>query len=206
MQVDATTHSEVNVHSADGPFSACMELGKHYLSIGRYPQARHCYESAAGYRRGAAAYVGLGASALRMDSLDEAEEAFRTAVRLDPACGPALNGLGTVAERRGDSHEAFELYAQSLDRRPGDAEALLGLFQSACRTGRYEAALGRFVRAVEAYPGDKVVKFSLAVLYHKLGRLSDARRVLVEILSDSRDYSCAADLLEEVELRLGAES
>ncbi|HEX42857.1 MAG TPA: tetratricopeptide repeat protein [Phycisphaerales bacterium] len=208
MQVETHTHRQADSESVADRFSACMELGGHYLSAGRYVQARQCYRNAAQLRCDAAAHVGIGASALRMDSLDEAEQAYRKAVRMDPMCGPALNGLGTVAERRGCFDEAYEFYAQSLDRDGADAEALLGLFQMSCRTGRFEGALARFERTVSsgACPADKAVRFSLAVLYHKLGRLPDARKVLMEILSDSRDYSCAADLLEEVELRLGAES
>jgi len=206
MQVETHKHGQADAGSVADRFSAYMELGGHYLSTGRYVQARQCYLNAAQLRGDAAAYVGIGASALRMDSLDEAEQAYRKAVRMEPACGPALNGLGMVAERRGCFDEAYEFYAQSLDREAADAEALLGLFQASCRTGRYEGALAGFERAVEACPADKAVRFSLAVLYHKLGRLPEARRVLVEILSDGRDYRCAADLLEEVELRLGAES
>jgi tetratricopeptide (TPR) repeat protein len=63
-----------------------------------------------------AAYNNLGATLLGVNKLDEAAQAFETALVLDKNNLDALSNLSTLAEKRGDYEAALILYNNLLDR------------------------------------------------------------------------------------------
>jgi tetratricopeptide (TPR) repeat protein len=70
----------------------------------------------------AAAAVGAGYCALRVDKLDEAHEYFLRALTLTPENPDALGGLGLVHHRRGESAEAIRHLEAALRFAPDNQE------------------------------------------------------------------------------------
>ncbi len=59
-----------------------------------------------------------------LNRADEAEQAFSTALALDPLYVPALVNLGNLHEQRGDREQALQAYARALAIDPANALAL----------------------------------------------------------------------------------
>lgn len=192
-------------------YEVLRELGDCYASVGSCEQAQRCYEKAATLGPDEAdPYVGLGVVALQQDLLDDAEIAFRVACRLEPASSKAFAGLAMVAQERDDYKQAFDMYLRCLELDTDNLTALLGLFQISSKMGTFAQIIHYLEVYLDMHPGDGSVKFSLAALYVKEGRLAEAGMLLKDILTLDAENVDARDLLEEVEhglagLRLAAE-
>ena len=188
-------------------YEVLQELGDCYASVGSCVQAQRCYEKAASLGPDEAGpYVGLGVVALQQGLLDDAEIAFRVAFRLDSACSKAYAGLAMVAQERADYKQAFDMYLKCLELDTDNLAALLGLFQTSCRMGSFAEVIHYLEVYLDMHPGDSSVMFSLAALYVKEGRLDESRRLLTDTLVLDPGNADAADLLEEVEHGLAAQS
>ena len=181
-------------------YEVLRELGDCYASVGNCEQARRCYEKAASLGPDEAdPYVGLGVVAMQQGLLDDAEIAFRVACRLDSACSRAYAGLAMVAQERADHRQAFDMYLKCLELDTDNLTALLGLFQTSCKMGSFAQVIHYLELYLDMHPGDGSVKFSLAALYVKEGRLAEAGTLLRGVLTLDPGNADAANLLEEVE-------
>ncbi len=92
--------------------------GDRLMAAGDYEGARRAYLRAAG-AEGLDADIlsGLGAAALNLGRLGQAETLLRAAVTRDPGSVAALNNLGVVLMERGAAPEAARLFraAQEID-------------------------------------------------------------------------------------------
>jgi len=190
-------------HNMTQHYEVLQELGDCYASVGKYEQARQCYEDATSLGPDEPGpYVGLGVVALQKEALDDAEIAFRVARRLGPNCPKACAGLAMVAQQRSDYKQAFDMYLKALELDVDNLTVLLGLFQVSCQMGSFEKITQYLQIYLDTHPADTSVMFSLAALYIKDGRLEDAEGLLKDILALVPNYAEAADLLEEVEHNL----
>ena len=181
-------------------YEVLRELGDCYASVGSCEQAQRCYEKAALLGPDEAdPYVGLGVVAMQQGLLEDAEIAFRVACRLDSASSKAYAGLAMVAQERSDYKQAFDMYLRCLELDTDNLTALLGLFQTSCKMGSFAQVIHYLEVYLDMHPGDGSVKFSLAALYVKEGRLAEAETLLRDVLTLNPDNVDAADLLEEVE-------
>jgi len=181
-------------------YEVLRELGDCYASAGSCEQARRCYEKAASLGPDEAdPYVGLGVVAMQQGLLDDAEIAFRVACRLDSSCSKAYAGLAMVAQERTDYRQAFDMYLKCLELDTDNLTALLGLFQTSCKMGSFAQVIHYLELYLDMHPGDGSVKFSLAALYVKEGRLAEAGTLLRDVLTLNPENVDAANLLEEVE-------
>jgi tetratricopeptide (TPR) repeat protein len=184
-------------------YDVLVELGDCHATVGNSLPARECYEQAAQIEPDRAEpYVGLGVVSLQKDDIDNAEIAFKVAIRLDAKCAKAWCGLGMVCQIRQQFQLAQEYYLRSLDIDADNLTALLGLFQSSCQMGSFSKVIYYLNAYLNMHPGDTAVMFCLATLYMKDGKHAQAARLLREVLALTPDNTDAANLLEEVDNKL----
>ncbi|MDX1508634.1 MAG: hypothetical protein R3358_10170 [Woeseiaceae bacterium] len=108
--------------------------------------------------------------------LDEAEQAARRALELDPQLGEAHTAMGIVLDSRG---EPQELFAGFLERgvllAPGSADARRWYARYLGDSMRYEEALEQLEKAVELDPMSAIVRVNYAATLRELGREAEAR-------------------------------
>jgi tetratricopeptide (TPR) repeat protein len=184
-------------------YEVLRELGDCHATVGNYVEAQDFYEKAASVGPDEAGpYIGLGVIALQKGFLDDAETAFKVAVRLDKASSKAYTGLGMIAQQRGNFQLAFDMYMKGLEFDSDNLTALLGLFQASSHIGSFEKVIGYLEIYLNMHPADRSVMFTLSALYMKDNKLEKSKRLLLNILAlNSQDIE-AAKLLEEVEYSL----
>ncbi|MFA5552999.1 MAG: tetratricopeptide repeat protein [Phycisphaerae bacterium] len=184
-------------------YEIIRELGDCYTTVGRYEDAKNCYDKAALLSPDdAAPYVGLGVIAFQNELLDDADIAFRVACRLDSKCAKAYCGLGMVEQKRGNYEKAFDYYLKCLEIDADNLTALLGLFQSSCQMGTFGKVIYYLELYLQMHPADTSVMFTLAALYIKDKRFEQSKRILCDLLVFEPDNKEARSLLEEVEHNL----
>lgn len=183
-------------------YDVLKELGDCYASVGEYDSARECYEKAAWLEPDEAGpYVGTGIIEMQQGRPEEAEAAFRVAVRLDPCSSRAFAGLAMIAQQRSDYRLSFDCYLKSLELDSNNLTALLGLFQVSCQMGSFENVIHYLKVYLRMHPGDTSVMFCLAALHLREGQETRACDLLRDILTLQPDYEDAQNLLEEIQNR-----
>jgi tetratricopeptide (TPR) repeat protein len=184
---------------ADAHGGVLMQMGDCYAESSDTELAQRHYHAARALCPSLAGpYVGLGTMALQGEQLSQAREFFETAAELQPDSAEAYGGLAIVHEKLSDYAAAFEMHLKCLELDTDNLVALLGLFQISCRMGTF----AKIIHFLEVYlrrnPTDTSVLFCLATLYAREGRLHDARRVTMDILSYEPEKEGAAKLLAQL--------
>ena len=100
----------------------------------------------------ASGYNDLGNLLALADRLDDAEEAYRRAIELDPSdSGPRFN-LGVLLQQRGNNREASQAYQNLLEVEPQHAWANYQLGTILEQRGDRSRAIERYARAFAADP------------------------------------------------------
>ncbi len=104
---------------------------------------------------------------------EDAIDAYRRVIAMDPTYAAAWNNLGLLLHRMGRYDEARTAYTAALEADPRLAEAAynLGSLDEDC--GDVEEAIGHYRRALELQPGYADAHFNLAAALARMGR-SDA--------------------------------
>jgi tetratricopeptide (TPR) repeat protein len=107
---------------------------------------------------------------------EEAIEAYRRVVALDPGYAAAWNNLGLLLHRLGKYAEARGSYEAALKQDPGCAEAAynLGSLDEDC--GDVDAAVAEYRRAIGLSPDYADAHFNLAAALARAGRNAEAAR------------------------------
>ena len=119
----------------------------------------------------------------------EAIEAYRQALSLDPAHPDAHINLGRLLHESGDAASAEEHYRRALAARPRDPTAAFNLGVSLEDLGRRADALAAYEKAVSLDPSNADAHWNAANLCESLGRIAEALRHLKEYRSLTRDSS-----------------
>ncbi|HVG35091.1 MAG TPA: tetratricopeptide repeat protein, partial [Pyrinomonadaceae bacterium] len=135
---------------------------------------------------------------------DEATKAFEQAVGFDPRFAPALAYLGMIYDETGRYAEALALYERAVaaDERLAAAQYLAAdalLRQTAPDLTRAERLL---TRALELDPGFPPARLSLAKLYLRMERLTDAATQLERLVAADPNLPEAQYQLGRVYMRL----
>jgi tetratricopeptide (TPR) repeat protein len=107
------------------------------------------------------ALLGIGASSVRLGLIDDARQAYRAALAIDPKDGVASAALASLApdrEAEGSEGKLRQLY--DAQPSPSTASALGSLL---ARQGRWREAQDYYFRAYTAAPGEPDHAFNLAV-------------------------------------------
>lgn len=108
-------------------------------------------------------------------TFDEAEAAYRDALRLDPALTNALTNLGNLRYRRGDQDGATRYYRQALQLDASHPEALYNLGFVAQDDGDDAAAISYFEAALRSDPAFADAHFNLGLALLAVGRPGEAK-------------------------------
>jgi cytochrome c-type biogenesis protein CcmH/NrfG len=181
-------------------YDVLQEVGDCFATMGDYSQAQECYEQAAVLSPDEPGpYLGTGVIALQQGRTEDAEIAFRVALRLDGRNSRALAGLAMIAQQRDEHATAFDLYLKSLELDGDNLTSLLGLFQVSCRMGSFSRVIEYLQMYLNLHPADTAVMFCLATLYQREKQYDKAKQLLRDILVLEPEHTEARNLLEEVE-------
>jgi tetratricopeptide (TPR) repeat protein len=167
-----------------------------------YEQARENCLAAVAEEGQVDACIRLGALAAEAGRWEEAAEALKAAIALDPRCAEAYGSLAMIHHRREQYPQAVEMYLQCLQLNSDNLIALLGLFQTCCKMGSFAVIIRYLEIYLAGHPRDVAVLFCLATLYARDGELHKARGVLRTILGLEPAKAEALDLLAQVEAAL----
>lgn len=118
----------------------------------------------------------LGAAYERTARHDEAEQAFRSLLEIDPDFAPALNYLGYMwADQGRNLDQALEMVDRAVAIEPDNGAYVDSLGWTLFRMGRHDRARVLLERAARLVPGDAVISEHLGDLYRAVGRPAEAR-------------------------------
>jgi len=201
--MDLTRQSAVPDQGWSQHYDVLQELGDCLAAVGQIEQAQECYERAAVLAPDEAGpYLGSGVIALQEERIEDADIAFRVALRLDGCNSRAMAGLAMVAQRGNRPQEAFDWYLKSLELDSDNLTALLGLFQMSCQMGSFSRVIDYLQTYLNLHPADTAVMFCLATLYQREKLYDRAGQLLRDILVLEPGHQDARNLLEETQNRL----
>ncbi len=105
---------------------------------------------------------------------EEAAEAYRRALAVDPGHADAHVNLGRLLHEAGDAEAAHGHYRRALEERPRDATAAFNMGVALEDLGRPADALAAYEKAVTLDPQNADAHYNAANLCEKLGRPADA--------------------------------
>jgi tetratricopeptide (TPR) repeat protein len=109
------------------------------------------------------------------DHVEDAMNAYRRALEVDPYLVPALINLANLHYSRDDAVEAQALYERAIALEPHVFEAHFNLGNIFHDLGRFTEAQRCYREAIRLNPGYPEAHFYLAVTLEKSGRSQDAR-------------------------------
>jgi len=123
-------------------------------------------------------HLNLGVLNLDLGRLEQAEAAYRRALEIDPAFGPASVNLVDLLRLTGRDDESTEVFEQALRAGPNDATLLHAQGLLLVRQGRLDEALAPLRRAAELEPSSPRYAFVFGVALHSAGQPQLALTIL----------------------------
>jgi tetratricopeptide (TPR) repeat protein len=108
---------------------------------------------------------------------DEARQAFRDELKIDPTHARCYVELGDILRKQGQLEEAEKLFERGLRLNADLPEAHLGLGRIQAARGNLEPALAQLQEAVRLAPVSEVAQFELSQVLSRLGRKQEAQEV-----------------------------
>ena len=125
-------------------------------------------------------HLNIGLLQLRSGQPAAAEDAYRTALRLDPGFVPALVNLADLDRMRSRNQESADLLRQAISIEPGSADAWHALGLALVRQHNAAEALPALRRASELAPASARYAYVYAVALNAVGAAKQAIAVLEE--------------------------
>ena len=94
-------------------------------------------------------YISKAIDFLNENRIDDAIQAYRNALQIDPTDATALTGLGQAFDELGDFAEAIKSYKKAIRRNPRDAIAHSGLGIVYEKQRKTDLATKEFITALE---------------------------------------------------------
>ena len=136
-------------------------------------------------------YLNLGRAYMRMHKTDKAQEAFQTALAIDPRCAGAHHFLGMLHEQNGELDKARENYEQSVRLDQNFALAHFSLALVLEKTGDAEGALRHYLETVRIDPSHAAAHFNIGMSYGAMGRADEAITAFENALKNTGDMRLA---------------
>ncbi len=109
------------------------------------------------------------------ETMDQAEQLYRRALRYDPWLAIVYTNLGNIRFRRGDEEQAEKLYRSALDIEGCQPEAQYNLGYMMLHRGRPDEAIDYFRGAIGSDPRFADAYFNLAMAFEQAGKRESAR-------------------------------
>jgi predicted CXXCH cytochrome family protein len=128
-------------------------------------------------------HLNLGTLWADLGRADDAEAAYRTALRLDPRFVPALLDLADLRRATGREAEAEALLRQAVTIAPDDADARFALGLALVRGGRRAEAIPHLRLAATLRPTDAQYAYVAALALSGAGQTREATTILETAVS-----------------------
>jgi len=125
----------------------------------------------------------LGGFYVRRGQTAEAEAAYKAALRLSPAYGPAAANLADLYRQLGRDKDAEGVLRKAVETSPHDAGLYHTLGLTLARLKRQDEALEQLRRATELEPNNPRYTYVYAIGLDSAGRRADATTILKENLA-----------------------
>jgi Flp pilus assembly protein TadD len=158
------------------------------IDLGELEVAEAHYRESLAIEPQPAIYNDLGFVLEREGMPEEAAEAYRKALELDPESASAHYNLGVSLARSGEFAEAETHLRAALKRTP-NAQTYTGLGVVLLQQGKAEEAIASLRAAIEADPENAAAHQDLAQALEKLGRTDEARSEMETAKALNRDSS-----------------
>ncbi len=171
----AIEYYKVAVEQNPAYLEALAGLASAYFTLGEYAVALEYVQKALQLGRGRASLWNMtGRILLGLGRPDDAEKAYRDALKLEPNNIDANFGLAEIDIARGRMKNAVNKYEQALQMSPDNRRALLSLVMLYGEVGDYEAA-GEYIDRALYYHSEKPqVRYLAAQYYLEVGDLASA--------------------------------
>ncbi len=147
----------------------------------RYEEALACFDLAIKLDpKYAVAYNNKGNTLNNLKRYEEALACYDQAIKLDPNYAYAYNGKGSALNELKRCEEALTCFDQAIDLDPKCAAAYNGKGIALANLKRYEEAQACFAQAIQL--GDSKAMYNRALLYEKMGQLSEASKGYADYL------------------------
>src|SRR5579863_120664 len=157
-----------------------------------------------------AGWIALGQALKAAGRFEDAEQAYRHAIRLDGANPLSRSGLGELKLAMGRPDEAVPEFEIALRHRPGLVAAQMGLGHALACMGRNRDALVRYEEALALSPRLPEAEFAAGFVLARLGQPAEAERRSRRALAGRPDFAAAwlnlGSLLREQGCELPAEA
>ncbi len=164
--------------------------GNQFLKAGNYDKAINKYKEALNFSKDYRIYYQLGVTFKKQNSLSEAEEAFKSAIDVNPDFDIAYNGLGGTYFQGGKYQEAiesFKKFEQLTKQKTMKEQALLNIARSYVKLAEMNKKDGNFQKAID--------NLNEAIKYNKL----DAAYILLATTYyENGDYDKSIESADQV--------
>lgn len=131
----------------------------------------------------------------------ESRDFFEKASKLDPEDPKTLSGLAMCDMSDGNPEAAYERVVKALALAPFEQVTILQLVECSYRLGRFEELEGVLRHYVESAPDDLEMRFCLAGCLYMRDNVSEAGRVVDEVLQSNPDHKGGQELRLKIEER-----
>ncbi|MDK1117269.1 MAG: tetratricopeptide repeat protein [Anaerolineae bacterium] len=187
----AITHFEMAIAKGGDESSAKQGLAGAYQGLGQSDIAIEILEdSLNGYGEDDPfVYENLGLQYLEMGEYKKAEDAFRTALEIEPEFFSSWWNLAEVYKFQDDLPGAISIIEEGLEENPDSHELNESLGWMYLDNGENNQAIGAFERAIELDPDLSMPYAILADLYYEMGQTDRAFTFLEDALQKFPDQS-----------------
>jgi TolB-like protein/DNA-binding winged helix-turn-helix (wHTH) protein/Tfp pilus assembly protein PilF len=169
---------------------AHLRMANYFASLGEEAAAWEEMHKATAAEPNNPLVIGFMASAAAADDrLDEAIELQRRAVAADPLSTASRSGLASFLYLAGRFEEASSEWLKVLEVNPTPPPEELG--HALIQSKRFDEALA----VIETLPAGAVRTQQLALVYHAMGRKTEADAALKDLMETSRDPFLIAEVL-----------
>lgn len=139
-----------------------------------------------------AAHLNMAVVYVDLGQLDKAEEAYHTALRLDPQFAPAKINLAMLHDQQGRKAEAEKLFREVIRQEPkmGEVYYSLGLLVAE-DDKRLAEAVDLLAKAADLVPQNPRIHYNCGLALQKLGSVQEAEEMLLaahKLSPQSTDY------------------
>ena len=132
-------------------------------------------------------YKALGTAYAETGRLDEAIEAFLTALRLNADYAKVHTNLGVAYYKKGRTGEAISEFKRALEMNERDALAYYNLANIFTDQGRWDDAIEAYRKAIEILPAEPMIRHNLAYALNRKGMRQEAIHEYLEAIREEDD-------------------